>query len=846
MNPPLNPATLSLELLVEQTIERLQAGEALDLGELVGSRADLFPQLEAMLPTLQALAKLEQREPQEQSGWVGRQLGDFRLLREIGRGGMGIVFAAVQLSLSRCVAVKVLPHASLLPQRARQRFEREAHAASLLSHPHIVPIFGFGCEDGLHYYAMQFIDGENLAEVIHRRQSANATVADALSTEESGSLAPQEISNLSPSPQYSGESAGVRGGNPNAARVAGVLYSIPGSERSANSNDRVLSTKLSHPETPGDWFRRVAEIGRQVALGLHHAHEAGVIHRDIKPANLLLDRDGNAWIADFGLARCDKGDGLTLTGDLPGTLRYMSPEQMLGDREPIDRRTDIYSLGATLWELAALRPLHDGASRSALTRQSEVTRPPSLRKACRGAPRDLDMILQKALAKNRDERYATALEMAEDLAAFLRGERVRRGTSPISRRLVLGGSVAALMTMGVFLGTRPGRRVPARTAPAIDTAFRWQIYAVPEPKSFNSERGLHLGLSGPLQNGSFVILRSGNAKYRGADIRALDVGSPSKGFAVQLVAHPVSHGYIWRVVAPDRPFPAPLRHGDTVVFRSENNNFRNDRSGRHLEASSSDSTSPPTLKISEVRDNPAYLPSEKWRIIRVAGEGEVRSQEPVYLESVLDLERASRWLHGDGDPWQPATLSLGTIEQASLDAGRQTRSVALEASGHAQIHQKYGDENNVEDLAMREAPPVYAAVKFDLTPILGADVRRAKVRVEWKSVTIATRIMVAAFQGADWNERSVTWNKMNDGRDPGKRASALLDTVDIPAIGMNQQGRFSEWDVTSAVSGWLDGSVVNSGLLFMAPKSGSVAMSFWGRHQLDGTHGPKLIVEVAI
>jgi serine/threonine protein kinase len=213
---------------------------------------------------------------------------------------------------------------------------------------------------------MQLIDGENLAEAIRRRQSgASGTVADALSTKKDGGpLAPREESD--------------------------------------SGMDRPLAMPLSSrgaraPRGDG-WFRRAAEIGRQVALGLHHAHEAGVIHRDIKPANLLLDRDGNAWIADFGLARFDEGGALTMTGDLPGTLRYMSPEQLLGEGA-VDRRTDIYSLAATLWELTALRPLHDGESRKELSKQIDSPRPPALRKFCRGAPRDLEAVLSKAFGE---------------------------------------------------------------------------------------------------------------------------------------------------------------------------------------------------------------------------------------------------------------------------------------------------------------------------------------------------------------------------------------------------------------------------------------------------------------
>jgi serine/threonine protein kinase len=843
-----------LELLVEQAIGRLQAGEPVDLSKLVGSRSDLLPQLEAMLPTLRALVKLEHAEPEERSTWVGRQLGDFRLLREIGRGGMGIVFAAVQLSLSRCVAVKVLPYANLLPQRARQRFEREARAASLLSHPHIVPVFGFGCEDGLHYYAMQLIDGENLAEVIQRRQTAaSATVADALSTKESDPLVPREISNLSLSPQYSGERAGVKGGGSHQHQPLTLPlspeYRAEGTAGFAQAKGSLSFRRARGPQwaasKPNDCFRRVAEIGRQVALGLHHAHEAGVIHRDIKPANLLLDRDGNVWIADFGLARCDDAQELTVTGDLPGTLRYMSPEQLLGDA-PIDRRTDIYSLAATLWELAALRPLHDGASRQELTKQVGGDRPPSLRKICRDASHDLDAVLQKALAKDPAGRYATAKEMGEDLALFLRGVRVSAGPQRVSRRVVLAGVAAVAATSGLGIrmlnGTTQAEGLPD------DPAFQWEIHAVPEVKTMQDERGLHLSRPGVLRNGDFIILKSANPKFKDADVRAVDVGSPSKDFKVTLSPNPVSHGYTWKVIAPAKEHGAPLEDGDLVVFRSENNNFRDDWSGRNLEVRFTWSRFPPALAVSRVRERKGWIAAEKWRLRRVAGPGEVQSREPLCIESLCEEVGHGRWLHGDGEPAGLATLSIRTASGEATTRGTTTRTMMLEATDDAQIHGFQTQENTEYELAIRGSgpAPVFTAVKFDVSSLKGMAIQRAVVRVEWRASTIVTPVHVRPFRGAeDWHEASVTWENMNGGDSPLQRAAPTADIAWSPQIGADREGTYSEWEITTEVCGWADGSIINRGLLFVAPRSGGVAVSFWSRQQLDGTHGPKLIVEVS-
>jgi hypothetical protein len=178
-----------------------------------------------------------------------------------------------------------------------------------------------------------------------------------------------------------------------------------------------LTTQRSggHPE----FFRTVVRLVLQAAEALEYAHAMGVVHRDIKPANLLVDDRGNLWITDFGLAQFHADAGLTGTGDLLGTLRYMSPEQAAGRRTVIDHRTDVYSLGATLYELLARRPLHDGSDRATLLHQilHEEPRPP--RSVDRSIPAELETIILKAVAKEPDERYASARELAGDLRRFL-------------------------------------------------------------------------------------------------------------------------------------------------------------------------------------------------------------------------------------------------------------------------------------------------------------------------------------------------------------------------------------------------------------------------------------------
>src|SRR3989440_631642 len=250
---------------------------------------------------------------------------------------MGVVYEAHQTSLNRRVALKVLPFAAALDPKQLQRFQNEAHAAAQLHHTNIVPVFGVGSERGVHYYAMQFIDGQTLAAVISERR--------ALALPDRG------------------EKPGSLPGDATGPYVATPPVAALSTERPAG--DRAF-------------FRAAARFGVQAAEALEHAHQLGVVHRDIKPANLLVDARGNLWITDFGLAHCQSQAGLTMTGDLVGTLRYMSPEQALAKRVIIDHRTDIYSLGATLYELMTLEPIFAGRDRQELLRQiafDEPTRP---------------------------------------------------------------------------------------------------------------------------------------------------------------------------------------------------------------------------------------------------------------------------------------------------------------------------------------------------------------------------------------------------------------------------------------------------------------------------------------
>ena len=338
-------------------------------------------------------------------------LGDFRILRQVGRGGMGVVYEAEQVSLHRRVALKVLPFtASLDPEHSR-RFQTEARAVAQLHHTNIVPVFSVGCERGVHYYAMQYIEGQSLAALIcdlRRLSVLEPATGEGLSTD--GWLA-EEVASGRLTPSRSARPAAR--GRPSARdRTAARPRPAEGA-----TLRRTAHSPRSDPRPR--YFRTVANLGVQAARGLEHAHSLGIVHRDIKPANLLVDVRGNLWITDFGLARMQSDAGLTMTGDVIGTLRYMSPEQAMAKRAVVDHRADIYSLGVTLYELLALRPAFGGQDREELLRQVTLEEPRPPRRFNPSVPVDLETIVLKAMAKESFERYATARELADDLRRFL-------------------------------------------------------------------------------------------------------------------------------------------------------------------------------------------------------------------------------------------------------------------------------------------------------------------------------------------------------------------------------------------------------------------------------------------
>jgi serine/threonine protein kinase len=335
---------------------------------------------------------------------AGVQIGDFRIERRLGAGGMGIVYQARQVSLDRIVALKILG-AALSREANRTRFQREAQAVAKLSHPGIAGVHFIGQDRHVCYMAMEFIDGLSLREVIDRLSIARDP---ALTID----LAVQEFR------PDDGEAPETRFDQPTADYIAGEDTQAVEVAEKGGPNPEAKQVIASR-----GYLRRCCELVHEAALALAHAHERGVIHRDVKPENILIDRQGRIHLIDFGVARFFEDVSLTNTGALVGTPMYMSPEQVTG-RLDHDHRTDIYSLGVVLYELLTLgqpiaSPTREGVLRQIVTKAMP---PASLRNAA--IPRDLEGVLHKATARDPDDRYQSALEFAADLQSWLDGKPV--------------------------------------------------------------------------------------------------------------------------------------------------------------------------------------------------------------------------------------------------------------------------------------------------------------------------------------------------------------------------------------------------------------------------------------
>jgi serine/threonine protein kinase/WD40 repeat protein len=406
-----------VDRLAEEFAARYRQGERPSLTDYVARCPEHADEIREVFPALVIMEQLKPAAPDATGaladhsapaeGRTPERLGDYRILREVGRGGMGVVYEAEQVSLGRHVALKVLPAHALLNPTHLERFRREARAAAQLHHTNIVPVFGVGEEGGVHFYAMQFIRGEGLDRVLHdlrrlrdaRGGPAGADRADAAVPSEPSVAQGLLAGQFAPPPAVGAGGAGRDAGSTATARV-----------------EPQPSTVLSAAGSDTAYSRSVARVGLQAAEALAYAHRQGVLHRDVKPSNLLLDAQGAVWITDFGLAKAEGADELTQAGDIVGTIRFMAPERFDGRSLP---QSDVYSLGLTLYEMLTLRPAFEDGNKARLVEKVLHEPPAPPRKLDPHIPRDLETVVLKCLAKDPAERYASAEAVAEDLRRFL-------------------------------------------------------------------------------------------------------------------------------------------------------------------------------------------------------------------------------------------------------------------------------------------------------------------------------------------------------------------------------------------------------------------------------------------
>ena len=352
-----------LDQLVALFSDRLTAGEDPRESELL-ARLDPEhrPALERCFRMIRA--GVEQGTAPARGLAPGMDLGGFRLERLLGSGGMAQVYLAHQQELDRPVALKVLRPGLALDPRHVQRFRREALAVGRLQHPHIVQVYRVGEAEGHHYIAMEYIDGPNLAQILDR---------------------------LATGPPWSAQ---------DLAQAAGIPLLAEGHDT---------------------YEQALAALLEPVVRAVGVAHEIGIIHRDLKPSNILVNRDGRAMVADFGLARGENDPGLSLTGQPLGTPYYMSPEQVQQSSQPIDARTDVYSLGVTLYEaLTGQRPF-EGDSALAVFEAIRNEQATPLRQRTPSLSLGAELVVQQAMNRELAERCPSALELGMELAALRDG-----------------------------------------------------------------------------------------------------------------------------------------------------------------------------------------------------------------------------------------------------------------------------------------------------------------------------------------------------------------------------------------------------------------------------------------
>lgn len=554
------PVEDRLDELAAEFVERCRNGESPTIADYAKEYPDLAKEICDLFPTIAQMEGLkvqieQDQQPTSKRGMIAghvplSQLGDFRIIREIGRGGMGVVYEAEQMSLGRRVAIKALPLLSVSQPELVKRFQREARTAARLHHTNIVPVFGVGEAEGFHYYVMQLIDGigldtftgDNTDTKSDSIASQLMTELDALTDESQAQslalLVPDQAADRNASVDNSENTDSVATAKSIPTRpadsseptreLADILHdnstslSIPSLRKvddsvavsqtdAGTANDAVVEDAVPVPEevrakeslvddtanhdltaqqpriapSMSDGFgeqaspkkpssdqtlsiAQIVEIGIQAADGLHYAHAQGTLHRDIKPGNLMLDGNGVVWVTDFGLAKAMEGDDITHTENVVGTVRYMAPEQFRGNT---DSRSDIYSLGITLYELVTRKRAWAATSRSALINEIMGGQLAPLHKIVVDIPRDLETVILKATAPDVKHRYQTAGELAEDLRRFAADRPILARRASHFERL-----------------WRWGRRNPVVAGLSLATTLSLTLFAVAAAVGYTAER----------------------------------------------------------------------------------------------------------------------------------------------------------------------------------------------------------------------------------------------------------------------------------------------------------------------------------------------------------------------